>query len=276
VRETLRQLGSTLALPVAIGVVWMVRAEPAETPIPERATAYRVELADLPLPTPERLRRPGEGTGWRGARAIPEEPSTRQRRAALPIVSAPAPVDLAIEVPIAALEPARALARPDGKPIPSRGPVSLSDNAKGFAKPSPIVMGRAEPQGIPREKFEGFAGPTSPQPLGPATHEPFELTLDATLFEPSVQPKDLPQLPLEAAAAPKITILEHDISLPAGVIPWFAARPTAVRTIPEPGSALLFGAALVALASARRGAAISRRTGACLGGGSKPSGDSKR
>jgi hypothetical protein len=237
----------------------MVRAEPAETPIPERATAYRVELADLPLPTPERLRRPGEGTGWRGDRAIPEEPTLASAWKG---------------VHPAAVEPA--LARPNTKPNPSSGPVPQPVYDKILPKLTPIVVGGTEPEKSPHEKFEKTDWPASPTPPGPATHEPFILSLGHKPFELSFQPKDLPRLPLEDDAAPKTTIPEEEISSPAGVIPGFAARPTTQRTIPEPGSALLFGAALAALASARRSAAMSRQTGACLGGGSKPSGDSKR
>ena len=59
VRENLRQLGLALALPIAVVAVWAVRGESAGAPARESATAYRAVLADLPLPTRERLRTPG-------------------------------------------------------------------------------------------------------------------------------------------------------------------------------------------------------------------------
>ncbi len=97
-RERLYQLTVSLALPVTVAAVWIVRGEPAGVVSRERATAYRVELAELPLPTPERLRAPRGASDWRGAQATAsEDPSVRHRRAALPELAAPPPVALAAE-----------------------------------------------------------------------------------------------------------------------------------------------------------------------------------
>ena len=149
-RETLRQLGLTLAFPVAVGVVWMVRAEPAATPVPASATAYRVELADLPLPIPERLRQPGEATRWQGARVIPEESSARNRRAALPIVPAPTPVDLAVEeapeLEIAASSSPHAVVDPSHEAIVAPRSAPLGVAALIAVAPSP---GSHRPRSVP-------------------------------------------------------------------------------------------------------------------------------
>ena len=98
-RETLHQLGVTLALPIAVGAVWIARAERAEPPVRERATAYRVELAELPLPIRERLRPPGFAAGAPVARQAPEDAAAGRQRPALEVLSqlAPAPVDLAAQ-----------------------------------------------------------------------------------------------------------------------------------------------------------------------------------
>jgi hypothetical protein len=350
-REVLRQLGSTLALPVAIGVVWMVRSEPASIPALESATAYRAELAELPLPTPERLRPPGETTRWQGARVIPEQSDARQRRAALPVVPASPPVDLAVEeapepeiaaapraaadpsvtdlptvrsvppsfaalvaaapslgshrarsVPArtapstpeapaqgtpergaqkraaparpaepvatapgttaiagalqaarrAALEPEPALARPDTRPIASRGTSSLAVHAKGWLVPAPTVVDRTEPGKPTLERPVKTDGPAALPPPGPAADKPFEVSLHPTPFEPSIHPKDLPKLPVETPAAPKIPVLDQKISAPDQVFLGLVSRPRAIQMIPEPGSAVLIGVALAALGAARR------------------------
>lgn len=98
-RETLHQLTLTLALPIAVGAVWIARAERAEPPVRERATAYRVELADLPLPVRERLRTPGFAAPMPVARKAPEDSAPRRERPMLegPSQPAPAPVQLAVE-----------------------------------------------------------------------------------------------------------------------------------------------------------------------------------
>jgi hypothetical protein len=96
-RETLHQLTLTLALPIAVGAVWIARAERAEPPTLERATAYRVELADLPLPVRERLRIPGFAAPTPVARRAPEDSAPRRDRPLLGDSSLPAPVELAVD-----------------------------------------------------------------------------------------------------------------------------------------------------------------------------------
>jgi len=94
-RESLHQLTPTLALPIAVAAVWTLRGDPAGTVSRETANAYRVELAELPLPTRERLRTPGEVFDWRAPRVTPEDPIPRHRHPALPNQFPPPPVDLA-------------------------------------------------------------------------------------------------------------------------------------------------------------------------------------
>lgn len=122
-RETLHQLTLALALPIAVGAVWIVRGESVANPVPETATAYRAELEDLPLPTRERLRTPDVATDWRAPRVTPEDPTSRRRSPLLPNQSAPPPVDLAVgassETAVAA--PPSPRAEPDlpGAPLPA-------------------------------------------------------------------------------------------------------------------------------------------------------------
>ena len=96
-RESLYQLSLTLALPLAVTAVWIVRGDPAGVHATQTATAYRAELADLPLPTPQRLRAPREAADWLGVHRHPDDPIGRPRRAALPDLAAPPPVELAVE-----------------------------------------------------------------------------------------------------------------------------------------------------------------------------------
>jgi hypothetical protein len=96
-RETLHQLCLALALPITVGAFWIARAERAEPVVRERATAYRAELAQLPLPVRERLRSPSLPAATPAPTSTPEqEPEPRDRRAALPEPSenAAAPVEL--------------------------------------------------------------------------------------------------------------------------------------------------------------------------------------
>lgn len=96
-RETLHQLTLTLALPIAVGAVWIARAERAEPPALEHATAYRVELADLPLPVRERLRTPGLAAPIPVARRAPEDSAPASEQPTLENSPRPAPVELAVE-----------------------------------------------------------------------------------------------------------------------------------------------------------------------------------
>ena len=96
-RETLHQLSVALALPLAVIAVWVVRGEPAGLPAGETATAYRANLADLPLPSRERLRTPGSSIDIRAPRVTPEDASPRHRRPLLPVQSTPPPVDIAVD-----------------------------------------------------------------------------------------------------------------------------------------------------------------------------------
>jgi hypothetical protein len=83
-REILHQLTLALALPIIVGAFWIARAERAE-PVVERATAYRAELEQLPLPTRERLRSPGLPAETATPRSAPEEEAApRDRRPSLP------------------------------------------------------------------------------------------------------------------------------------------------------------------------------------------------
>ncbi len=97
-REALHQLTLSLALPIAVGAVWIARAERVEPPARESATAYQVELAELPLPIRERLRTPGFATEVPVARRAPEDSVSPRKR---PVLEgspglAPSPVDLAV------------------------------------------------------------------------------------------------------------------------------------------------------------------------------------
>jgi len=124
-RETLYQLTLTLALPIAVGAVWMARAERAEPPARERATAYRVELDDLPLPIRERLRTPGFELEAPAARQIPEDGAPTRERPSFeaPSQPEPEPFELAARAGsraalVAAPSP-RALQPPLGEPAPT-------------------------------------------------------------------------------------------------------------------------------------------------------------
>lgn len=94
-RESLRQLTLTLALPTAVIAVWAARGEPAGSAARELATPYGVELAELPLPKRERLRPPGSGVVWQAPRATAEDPSLRPPRPLLSDPSPPAPPPVA-------------------------------------------------------------------------------------------------------------------------------------------------------------------------------------
>jgi hypothetical protein len=96
-RETLHQLTLSLALPIAVGAVWIARAERAEPPAREHATAYRVELADLPLPVRERLRTPGLAAPMPVARRAPEDSAPTPERPTLENPRRPAAVEIAVE-----------------------------------------------------------------------------------------------------------------------------------------------------------------------------------
>jgi len=96
-RESLHQLSLALALPLAVTAVWIVRGDPSGVPATQTATAYRAELADLPLPTPQRLRAPREATDGLGVHRHPDDPIARPRRVGLPDRVAPQPIELAVE-----------------------------------------------------------------------------------------------------------------------------------------------------------------------------------
>jgi len=143
-RETLHQLTLTLALPISVVTVWVVRGEPAGTAALETASAYRVELADLPLPTRERLRTPGEAFDWRAPRVTPEDPTPRHRRLALPNQFPPPPVDLADDA-----SPETAVAVPpsprDGQEPPGavpRAPLPALSDAPALVAAAPSVVSR--------------------------------------------------------------------------------------------------------------------------------------
>jgi len=149
-RETLHQLTLALALPIAVVAVGTFRGEPAATTARETANAYRVELAELPLPTPERLRTPGEAFDWRAPRVTPEDPTPSHRRRALPNPSAPSPVDLAVDAgagiavaapPSPPAEPGLTGAEPSASlpPVPSGGPALAAAAPAATAHPRALV-----------------------------------------------------------------------------------------------------------------------------------------
>ena len=87
-RETLHQLDHllALALPLAVSAVWIVRGDPAGVRATQTATAYRAELAELPLPDSDcvcALRASASRTGSASS-GNPRIPIARRRRAALP------------------------------------------------------------------------------------------------------------------------------------------------------------------------------------------------
>jgi hypothetical protein len=149
-RERLHQITLALALPVTVAAVWSVRGEPAELVSPERATAYRVELAELPLPTPERLRAPRAALDWRSAPApASEQTIARQRRAALPGLPAPQPVELAAAT---GSEPVRVAGTPPGVaqpelPLATRANVVLPPPPEPVVPTPPIVAARTVSEG---------------------------------------------------------------------------------------------------------------------------------
>jgi len=170
-RETLHplihQLSLALALPLAVTAVWIVRGDPAGVHGTQTATAYRVELADLPLPAPQRLRAPREATDWLGVRRHPEDPIARRRRAALPESAAPQPVELGVE---AGPEQARVVA-----PSPRDGQPQLTATtgapALAASPPLPvttplIVASRAAavPARIDAPESNGGAAIKAPEP----------------------------------------------------------------------------------------------------------------
>lgn len=93
-RETLHQLTMALALPLAVTAVWVVRGNPGPVEATETATAYRAELAALPLPRSERLRAPREAIDWRRAQRETEEPIAPRLRVTLPEPAPARPVAL--------------------------------------------------------------------------------------------------------------------------------------------------------------------------------------
>jgi hypothetical protein len=102
----------------------------------ERATAYRVELAELPLPTPERLRAPRAALDWRSAPATASEAAIPpHRRAALPSLPAPQPVELAAAT---GSEPMRGVAAPRGAAQPEL-PLATRTNLVVPPAPDPVV-----------------------------------------------------------------------------------------------------------------------------------------
>jgi hypothetical protein len=92
-RESLHQLTVTLALPIAVTAVWIARGDATEPRRHERATAYRVELAELPLPTRERLRAPGLSTAAPAPRPAPQEEAAPPERRAVPPAAPQADAD---------------------------------------------------------------------------------------------------------------------------------------------------------------------------------------
>jgi hypothetical protein len=395
-REPLRQFSLALALPLSVIAVWTVRGDPAGTAPLEFATAYRVQLAELPLPTPERLREPGGETAWQARRLIPEDPSTNRRRLLLPNPPAPPPVDLAaqtdpaIEIadppsprtghptpgvePIAprpalrsapelvaavpaigsrraarvataaaasagpaqaapessgagvsepttpaksatrspgavvstsAAKPARiaavdttpARASREIAPTRSLAPVPVPEPARGLpaispivglakrspaaeraktwpivgpeksspiaelAKGSPIVdlakswpisTGRVGSDESPRREFENASGYAPLTPPGLTGDGAGDLSLESDAFDTPVRLPDLPMPALETVAASHAGGWDSESAAPDRARGLFASPSTSLRLIPEPGSALLLGAALVAIGTARR------------------------
>ena len=97
VHQLVHQLGMALALPLAVIAVWSVRGNAAGVQATQTASAYRAELAPLPLPTPRRLRAPRDEGYALGVQRHPEDPIARRRRALLPDPGTPQPVELALE-----------------------------------------------------------------------------------------------------------------------------------------------------------------------------------
>jgi hypothetical protein len=153
---------------------------------------------------------------------------------------------------IAALEAAPGLLRRDSAPSSSNGPDSIHDHAWGRANAFPIV---SDPVGIvdswhgPNENSNGHAPLTPP---GRSEDQVIGLSQGSDSHGPSVDWIDLPPQAVASAAAHGFSDRSEDFSTSDPFFPWNASFPTALVMIPEPGSALLLGAALAALAAARR------------------------
>jgi hypothetical protein len=133
--------------------------------------------------------------------------------------------------------------------------VSLTGDDIRLAKPPTIFTA---PVGIDESRLEmpeiekSGRQPTLTLP-GPAADRGVDLSLHPSSPEPSGRTVDLPLPALEHTAAPRF--VDHrteEISSPDPVLLWHASPPRTLLMIPEPGSALLLGAALAALGSARR------------------------
>jgi hypothetical protein len=323
-RETLHQLTLTLALPIAVGAVWMARAERAEPPARERATAYRVELDDLPLPIRERLRTPGFATPVPASPGVPEEAEPLRERPLFerPSRPEPVPVDLAgragaTRVFGAAPSP-RAVRQPLDAPTPTPAPRPALRAAAPIALTAPSLSSRraaasstlpsatpgaiatpqpsadapaadADPLASKRERI--FARQDLPSPVhgGPVRDgfqtrgKPISIPRAPGRIDPGKHVRD--PIPGRTPLLPSTPIARandraEDFSLPITELPRFepheVAKPepsfdfepeiearTPVQSsshrpifrflpIPEPGSAILFGASLAALGALRR------------------------
>ena len=164
-RETLHQLSLALALPITVAAVWIVRGDPAGVHATQTATAYRAELADLPLPTPQRLRAPREASDWLGVHRQSEDPIARRRRAALLDLAAPKPVALAVE---AGSEQARVVAPSprDGQPSLTGAPALAAPDALPTVSTPLLVASRAAavPARVDTPESDAGAAVEAPEP----------------------------------------------------------------------------------------------------------------
>jgi hypothetical protein len=329
-RETLHQLSLALALPITVGAFWIARSEQPE-PVRERATAYRVELAQLPLPTRERLRSPDLATATVAPQQASEQESApRERRPALPEPSETgvAPLDLASRGGSAPAVAAAPIPRPSfetlgaaprntpraAPPVAMAAPplstrradAAVAERAAGSAttapaaKPGPSPKTRvpeAEPNPMRRERLLAqqdalpaaaprrldsragtpVASPDTGRPARyvpiarePVRSDPRLVTADGRAplepnpklegytwedfslppgWAPSVLPDALP--PLASEPDPSEPPIAQAIE-PSPFLSWSTLGPRFLLVIPEPGSAILLGAALGALGALRR------------------------
>jgi hypothetical protein len=292
-RETLYQLTLTLALPIAVGAVWVARAEWAEPPARERATAYRVELDDLPLPIRERLRTPGFELEAPAARPTPEEGAPTRERPIFETRSQPEPEPLdlaaragsrgaqfaapsprAVQQPLDAPAATPRAAPRIGSPIAITAPSLSHRGTAARLAPSTTGAPSADLPVVdadrvlskqdrilerkrllsPSDDFR-FRGPGRPIALvDPHGRKPLVPS------DPIDRPKDfsrpiseLPRLEPPQSAKPEPSVdFGPEIEEPTPV-QRSSLRPTfRFVPVPEPGSAILFGAALGALGALRR------------------------
>ena len=182
-RETLHQLALALALPITVGAFWIARGERSEPMVRERATAYRAELAQLPLPTRERLRSPGLPTAAAAARPTPEEQAApRERRLALsePAETGAAPLGFAARessapAVAAAPSPRPSLETLDAAPRNALGvtaPVSMAAPTFSSPRADASATGIAVAEPAPSAAAEPAAKPSPPARATAVAAEP--------------------------------------------------------------------------------------------------------